>query len=110
VLEEIFGAYKINLLNEVEINEAEIIAFGDAHANPMQVIYQMLHTGIGYMRPEKLRELAEIYERIDRATSDVAIDQTRLQEPEINPDEISEACDLINKHFDILEVQKLLST
>jgi len=109
VLEEIFGAYKINLLNEVEINEAEIIAFGDAHANPMQVIYQMLHTGIGYMPPDKLRRLAEIYAKVDQETSGFVTNDTekKLQEQGISTlsvpidvNEISEACKLIDEYFE----------
>ena len=107
MLEEIFGAYKINLLNEVEINEAEIIAFGDAHANPMQVIYQMLHTGIGYMPPDKLRRLAEIYARIDQETSISFTREVTEEESQevamselIKLDEIREACELIHKYFE----------
>ena len=113
VLEGIFGAYEIKFpgkakIDRAEIDRAEIIAFGDAHANPMQVIYQMLHTGIGYMPPDKLRELAEIYERIDRATSTFVTNETIQKmkeqgislEVHIDPyDILGRARDLINKHF-----------
>ena len=109
-LEKIFGAYKINLLNEVEINEAEIIAFGDAHANPMQVIYQMLHTRTGYMPPDKLRRLAEIYARIDQETSNAGTEDTiakfaQLGIPQLPifkdvNNEIREACKLIDEYFE----------
>ena len=113
-LEEIFGAYKINLLNkEVGINEAEIIAFGDAHANPMQVIYQMLQTGIGYMPPDKLQELAKIYAIIDQKTSNIVTWETELKLQELErqgiprprssldvEEEVSKACELINEYFE----------
>jgi len=110
-LEEIFGAYEIKFpgkakIDRAEIDRAEIIAFGDAHANPMQVIYQMLHTGIGYMQPDKLQELAKIYESIDQETSGVLTPETveKLGKtsiaPCINPDKIRRACELIDKHFE----------
>jgi len=113
-LEEIFGAYEIKFpgkakIDRAEIDRAEIIAFGDAHANPMQVIYQMLHTRTGYMPPDKLRKLAEIYERIDRATSNhVSPDKKEKLEKKgifripvsVDGNDISEACKLIDEYFE----------
>ena len=66
----------------------------------------MLHTGIGYMQPDKLQELAKIYESIDQETSGVLTPETveKLGKtsiaPCINPDKIRRACELIDKHFE----------
>jgi|GEM_PF-4859456 len=66
----------------------------------------MLRTGIGYMPLEKLQRLAEIYAKIDRATSNSfrrEVTEEEWQPVEfsklINLDEIKEACELIDKYF-----------